>query len=572
MFYFNKLRNMKAICSRAIAFLLVGIVMWGTSLSAAAQALQPKQVKNLIFMVADGTSLSAVSLARWYQRMLHPDSMHLAIDPYTGATVITFCSNAPTGDSAPTAGCYLTGMPSITGFIATYPYSDSAANLVPVDPSRAYAPLATLFEAARLEQGKSTGIVVTCQYPHATPANCAAHHHDRSNYSLLAKQMAHNGVDVIIGGGTKYLSSEDSLFLISKGYTIQYNDVKALRTDNSQKLWSLFNPKSLPYDIDREDAKFPSIAESTRIALDKLSRNPKGFVLMVEGSMVDWAAHANDPAAVATEFLAFDRACKVAFDFAKQNGETAVVITTDHGTGGITIGRGSWPNYDEYSADELFGQLMRYRSSASAIASQVKNAAPSKLDSIFRPACGFTLTSEERNMLYNSQHYAKSPIKKEKRNNAAFRAHDSSLEYLIATILNGRTPIAFSTHGHTAEEVWAAFYHPNGDTPRGVIYNTELHQYMASLLGFPDGLGKVTEKYFAPHTQVFPKATFSIDTISNPSTPMLTVKRGARKLIAYANTNRVVVNGKGRDIPSLIVYSAPTKTFYLPKNLTEMLK
>lgn len=563
---------MKAILFRGTATIIAALSLLFTSLPALGQGAQPKPVKNLILMISDGTSLSTVSLARWYQRMQHPDSMHLAIDPFTGATVITFCSNAPTGDSAPTAGCYLTGMPSITGFIATYPYSDSANNLVPLDPARAYSPLASLFEAARLEQGKSTGIVVTCQYPHATPANCAAHHHARSNYSLLAKQMAHNGIDVLIGGGTKYLSSEDSLFLISKGYTIQFNDVKALRSDNSQKLWSLFNPKSFPYDIDRDETKFPSLAESTRIALSKLSRSPKGFVLMVEGSMVDWAAHANDPATTATEFLAFDAACKIALNFAKHNGETAVVITSDHGTGGITIGRESWPNYDKYSANELFGQLMRFRSSASAIASKIKHAKPEELDEIFLSKCGFSLSDAERNMLYNSQHYSKSPIKKENRNNAPFLSHDESLEYLVASILNRRTPIAFSTHGHTAEEVWAAFYHPQGDTPRGVIYNTELHRYMAALLGFPEGLGEVTKKYFVPHTELFPKATVTIDTLSNPSTPVLTIKQGARRLIAYANTNRIVINGKGRDIPSLIVYSAPTKTFYLPRNLAEMVK
>lgn len=563
---------MKALRIGSSATLIVALFLLLSPLQAFCETPRPRPVKNLILMISDGTSLSTVSLARWYQRMARPDSMHLAIDPFTGATVITFCSNAPTGDSAPTACCYLTGMPSITGFIATYPYSDSAANLVPVDASKAYSPLATLFEAARLEQGKSTGIVVTCQFPHATPANCAAHHHSRLGYNLLAKQIAHNGIDILIGGGTKYLSSEDSLFLLSKGYTIQFNDVKALRSDNSQKLWSLFNPKSLPYEIDRDDSKFPSLSESTRIALAKLSRNPKGFILMVEGSKVDWAAHANDPAAMAKEFLAFDAACKIALDFAKHNGETAVVITADHGTGGITIGRGAWPRYDEYSANELFGQLMRYRSSASAIASKIKRAKPESLDSIFQEECGFSLSDGERSMLYNSQHYEKSPIKKENRNNTPFRTHDSSLEYLVSTILNGRTPIAFSTHGHTAEEVWAAFYHPQGDTPRGVIFNTELHRYMASLIGFPEGLSGVTNKYFAPHTEVFPKATFTIDTVSNSSTPVLTVKQGSRKLIAYANTNRIVVNGKGRDIPSLIVYSARKKTFYLPKGLAETLK
>ena len=142
----------------------------------------------------------------------------------------------------------------------------------------------------------------------------------------------------------------------------------------------------------------------------------------------------------------------------------------------------------------------------------------------------------------------------------------------MSTIFNRRTPISFSTHGHTAEEVWAAFYHPQGDTPHGVIFNTELHRYMATLLGYPEGLGEISKKYFVSHTALFPKAQFAIDTVSNPSTPVLTVKLGKHKLLAYANTNRITINGKGRDLASLIVYSSPTKTFYLPKSLAELLK
>ena len=224
---------MKHLRRQTLLISLLSILLLLSPSFANGQAAQPRPVKNIILMISDGTSLASVSLARWYQRMLNNDSIHLAIDPFTGATVITFCSNAPTGDSAPTASCYLTGMPSITGFIGTYPYDAGANNLVPVSADLAYAPLASLFEAARLERGKSTGVVVTCQYPHATPANCAAHHHKRGNFPLLAKQMAHNGIDVLIGGGTSYLTPEDSLFLKSQGYTIIFDNVQALRSDKS---------------------------------------------------------------------------------------------------------------------------------------------------------------------------------------------------------------------------------------------------------------------------------------------------------------------------------------------------
>ena len=81
--------------------------------------LPERPAKNVILLISDGTSLPAVSLARWYQRALNPQAQHLSLDPYLSGSVITYCSNAPIGDSAPTTSCYMTGVPSIDGFIAT---------------------------------------------------------------------------------------------------------------------------------------------------------------------------------------------------------------------------------------------------------------------------------------------------------------------------------------------------------------------------------------------------------------------------------------------------------------------
>ena len=104
-----------------------------------------------------------------------------------------------------------------------------------------------------------------------------------------------------------------------------------MRADNNQKMWALYGNKEMAYDIDRNPEEQPSLEEMTRKAIDKLSKNPNGFFLMVEGSKVDWAAHGNDPVGMATDFLAFDRACGAALEFAIwANGETAVVIVPDH--------------------------------------------------------------------------------------------------------------------------------------------------------------------------------------------------------------------------------------------------
>ena len=108
---------------------------------------QVKPVKNLIVLIPDGTSLATISTARWYQWYTNPDMPKLAIDPYICGTVRTHSSNAPIGDSAPTTSCYMTGHPSRTGYVATYPPHDPKNDIYPMDPKRAYQPMTTLLEA-----------------------------------------------------------------------------------------------------------------------------------------------------------------------------------------------------------------------------------------------------------------------------------------------------------------------------------------------------------------------------------------------------------------------------------------
>ncbi|MDR3245408.1 MAG: alkaline phosphatase, partial [Prevotellaceae bacterium] len=77
-----------------------------------------KRAKNVILMIPDGTSWATVSSARWYQRYLEPGKTNLFLDPYLCGSVLTFSSNAPIGDSAPTTSCFMTGVPSRAGFVS----------------------------------------------------------------------------------------------------------------------------------------------------------------------------------------------------------------------------------------------------------------------------------------------------------------------------------------------------------------------------------------------------------------------------------------------------------------------
>ena len=282
---------------------------------------QPKAVKNVILMIPDGTSTSLLSAARWYQTYLDPTQTTLNIDPYICGLVRTHSSDAPIGDSAPTTSCYVSGQPSQTGFISTYPVATDH-DLVPVDASRAYQPLATVLEAAKILQHKSTGLVFTCEFPHATPADCSAHTYSRGKYGMIAPQMAHNHLDVVMGGGVKYLSDKLQNDLKSAGYNICLDDIQGFRSCTKAPVWALFGETSMPYWLEADKQKTPSLAEMTQKAIDMLSKDEDGFFLMVEGSKVDWAAHDNDAKNAIIEFIEFDKACGVALDFAKKNGET----------------------------------------------------------------------------------------------------------------------------------------------------------------------------------------------------------------------------------------------------------
>lgn len=128
--------------------------------------------------------------------------------------------------------------------------------------------------------------------------------------------------------------------LKSNGYEY-VTDKAGLMNSKTNKIWGLFNPEALDADFDLNPQKQPSLAEMTKVAIEKLSQNEKGFILMVEASQIDWYGHDNDPVGIMSETLAFDKAFKAAVDFAEKDGNTAVLSVSDHATGGLNM-----TNYD----------------------------------------------------------------------------------------------------------------------------------------------------------------------------------------------------------------------------------
>ena len=195
----------------------------------------------------------------------------------------------------------------------------------------------TILEIAK-QNGLATGLVVTCSITHATPACFYAHQSSRLQVEAIAADMLNGSVDVFVGGGRNHFTQrEDGRNLVealqAKGYQI------ADSTDNLNQFkmgkLAVFTADLEPDSI--TEGRGDVLLNGTQAALRLLSQNKKGFFLMVEGSQIDWGGHTNDTDYVMGEMLDFNRTVGAVLDFAENDGNTLVIITADHETGGFAV-------------------------------------------------------------------------------------------------------------------------------------------------------------------------------------------------------------------------------------------
>jgi alkaline phosphatase len=298
-----------------ITFLFLNI------LSISAQ----KKPKNVIFMIGDG-----MGIAQIYSGMVaNGNKLALERCTYSGFSK-TYAANEFTTDSGAGGTALACGVKTNNGMIGM------SADSVAVE---------SILELAD-RNSLATGIVVACAVTHATPADFIAHQISRKMYDEIAADYLKTDIDVFIGGGRKYFENrtdERNLTneLKAKNYQIAYNleDVKAVK---SGKLAGLLYDDQNPAMPERGNM----LPESTVAAIDILDNNKKGFFLMVEGSQIDWAAHDNNSKQVVKEMLDFDKTIEAVLNYAEKDGNTLVIITADHETGGMTILNGTFGSDD----------------------------------------------------------------------------------------------------------------------------------------------------------------------------------------------------------------------------------
>ncbi len=303
-----------------MAGLMTGLFPFMTVTGYAKKA---KPVKNIILMIGDGMGTAQVYSGYVYNKG------NLNMQRFkTGGFSITYSTSFVT-DSGAGGTAIATGKKTYNGAIGV----DSTGQ-----------PAKTILEWAE-EKGKATGLVSTCAVTHATPASFISHQAKRSDYELIAADFLKTDIDLFIGGGKNHFDKrKDKSNLIQqlkeKGYQVVYT-THDLKTVPSMPVAALLDTVHQPrWSEGRGDQLTESVGEALRL----LSDDPDGFFLMVEGSQIDWGAHANNIGFVAQEVADFDRAIGVVLDFAEQDGETLVIVTADHETGGLTINDGKIPS------------------------------------------------------------------------------------------------------------------------------------------------------------------------------------------------------------------------------------
>lgn len=534
------------------------------SLSAAlAFAGVPEKVKparNIIIMIPDGMSVGGTTLTRWVNGGDKP----LAMDALASGLIRTYPSDAIVNDSAPAGTAYACGITAQTGNIGVYPDALNMPGLKQPKPNgiNNLSPAANIMEAARL-QGRATGLVATCEIQHATPADFAAHDPSRKSYDNIGEQEVYAGFDVVLGGGYTFFTAEsrkdqeDLISVIKSKYDL-VQDRQGMKASKAARLWGAFAPADMGYDLDRNAAKIPSLSEMTDKAIATLSQNKKGFVLMVEGSLIDWAAHANDAVGIVGDIQAFDKAVAVAMDFARRDQNTVVLIMTDHGNSGLTIGNTTTSSgYDTLPFKAVITPLQKATRTAQGVADMI-NADRSNIVEVAAQYYGVSLSNEEVTRIKAAKDLAE-------------------LRTLCTAVLAPRLAAAarlgFTTGGHTGEDVVLYAYHPQGTIPTGLIMNTDIARYLEKVLG--TDLVEVTQQQFQMAAIQFArKGAIARTDRSTPSNPVLVVTKGNDELRFAQNKNVALVNGRETALSGLVLYTglAGGENWFVPEDAVALVK
>ena len=464
----------------------------------------PEGKRNLIFMVSDGMGPTSLALTRGFRQHTQqlPFDDTLIIDQHLIGQSRTRSSSSLVTDSAAGATAFSCGKKSYNGAISVLP---------------GFEPCGSVMEAAK-RMGYTTGLVVTTRITDATPAVFASHVRRREMEDDIAMQMVGEThplgrvVDLMFGGGRCHFLPNDTdhscrgddtdvIELAEKAgwnYIDNRDDFDSLGTSVELPMLGLFAGGDVPYEIDRrfQDKTYPSLKEMAKTALNALSSatqdSEQGFFIMIEGSRIDHAGHANDPAAQVHEVLAYDQTIAAVLDFIEDSDvPTLMVSTSDHETGGLATARQLHSSYPEYkwfpgvlansshssswAASEYHSHLDTLGADSTELDAQSKKSTKSYLESLVSKGLGIhdTSDSELDELLSNPD----------------------SAAYTFADMISRRAQLGWSTHGHSGADVNIFASNPSwAEDLTGNHENTEVGEFLRRYLGVEDEVKKVTQE------------------------------------------------------------------------------
>jgi alkaline phosphatase len=406
--------------------------------------------KNIIMVVGDGMGPGYTTAYRYYaDDKSTPQVEQTVFDRLLVGMASTYphLSTGYVTDSAAGATALSTGKKSYNGAIG-------------VDHNK--QPVLTVIEWAK-QLGMKTGVAVTSQINHATPAAFTTHNESRHNYNEIADSYYDQKIDdkftldVMLGGGWDFFIREDRN-LVEQFKQAGYQYIDSLQqlpsTDVSKPLLGLFAKVGLPEAIDTKNKhRLPAL---TKTAIKHLE-NEQGFFLLVEGSQVDWAGHRNDIAMAMSEMHGLALTLEWLESYLEENPDTLMVVTADHSTGGMSIAADGEYRWSPEWLDKM-------KESPLSIAEKLSSA--KNKGKLASDLLGFELNKEEVNRLESMD-----------------SADAEGFYIALKTILDTRSNTGWTSGGHTGVDVQVFAKGRGAELFRGHQDNTQIAQTIFTLLG-----------------------------------------------------------------------------------------
>jgi alkaline phosphatase len=429
-----------------------------------------KKARNIIFMVSDGMSIGTLNMAdlylkrttgkgtNWLNLYRENKVSRGLMDMASASSIVT--------DSAAASSSWGGGHRVENGKL------NFGTN------GEVHTPIWQKFKKA----GKKAGCVTTVPITHATPAGFLISAKNRGSMEDIAELYLEQNFDVLMGGGHEVFAPDKRkdakdmyLNFENGGYQVVKNRTDLLKTSSGKPILGVFHEDGLPYTIDRNSSpelqeRIPTLAEMTYKAIEHMQSHPEGFVLQVEGGKVDWAAHANDIGGLIYDQVAFDEALAVALDFAEKDGNTLVIITTDHGNSnpGVVYGK---------EANENFDRIQKFKQTNEWILNGItSDFTVEQVIERIEYANGYKISNEDAKEIFGYYHGL------EKREDGLYNYKKLPFK-LLSDIQKKFTNVGWIGDNHSADYVEIAMYGPGQEIHPNFLINTDLHYFMLKVAG-----------------------------------------------------------------------------------------